>query len=263
MKNKHYIVKGTPIVPSLCGIGMALLWYFSFYFGQGKWTTEMNTFDFEGLSGGQIYLTVLNLVLPIVYFVCVLFLAEIDLKWMLPALLAPIVQQVSLFIWWYAQGSVDYIFVYPFRFVVPFAAVILFVLTVEKLLPNKWFFVGFCGIAIVVPLILTFCKIGEFTYTSGTTTFYLWSEYLTYALTYLGLGALVLQMRAPRESDFVSLKEMQQAYDEKVAAEVAEEEETAEEAEFLTEEAEEETQSSVEETEEAPTEEEKDPNQAL
>ncbi len=222
MKNKHYIVKGTPIVPSLCGIGMALLWYFSFYFGAGEWTSEMNSFSFEGLSGMQIYLTVLNLVIPILYFVCVLFLAEVDLKWMLPALLAPIVQQISMFILYYTQNSADYIFVYPVRFIIPFVALILFVLTVEKIIPTKWIFVAFCGLALAVPLVLTFCKIGEFTYTAGDVTYYFWSEYLAYALTYLGLSALAIQMRPPRESDFVTLKEMQQAYDEKVAAEAAE-----------------------------------------
>ncbi len=238
MKNKNYIVKGTPIVPSLCGIGMALLWYIIFYFGEGQWAMATNSFSFEELTGIQTYLTVMNLATPIVFFICVLFLAEMDLKWMLPALLVPIVLQTSLFSVNFAANVPDYIFQNPCKFAAPFLALILFVLTTEKILPNKWIFVAFCGVAILLPLLFTVFGKGEFTdQTYGydamgnvvPLTYYFWSDFAAYALTYVGLGALAVQMRAPRESDFVSLKEMKKAYDEKIAAQEAQAFDIAEE----------------------------------
>lgn len=234
MKNKKYIVKGTPIVPSLCGILMAVLWYLFFYFADGKWTFDMNTFSFSEMSGTDIYFTVMTLVIPVLFFIGVLFLAEIDLRWMILSLLAPIVYQISLFILYFKEDTPEYIFENPIKFAAPFLALILLVLTLEKIIPTKWVFVGFCGVAVLLPLILTLCGVGEFTFSQQTydaeynivtSNGYLWSEYLSFALYYLGLGALALQMRPPRESDFVTLKDLKQAYAEKMAAQESSEQE--------------------------------------
>lgn len=233
MKDKKYIIKGTPIVPSLCGIGMAVLWYTYFGFGAGEWHFQMKSFSFSEMTGAEIYFTVLSLLIPVVFFIGVLFLAEIDLRWMIPVLLLPIVNQISLFVFHAISGNPQYMFDYPLyspiQFAAPFLALILFVLTVEKIIPTKWVFVGFCGVAILLPLILTLCGVGDFFYFDPTVSYtpiataYLWSDYLSFALYYLGLGALALQMRPPKESDFVTLAEMKQAYDEKMAAQNSEE----------------------------------------
>ncbi len=228
MKNKKFIVKGTPIVPSLCGILMAVLWYLYFYFGQGKWTADMNTFSFSEMEGQELYLTLLSLIVPVLFFIAVLFLAEKDPRLVLVGMIGPIVQQMSLFIVYFKDNSPDYFFGAPIQFIAPFAALILFALTVEKILPSKWIFVGFCGLAVLLPLVLTLCGVGEFTVTQQgydadynvvQYTYYFWSDYLAYAFYYVGLAALVVQMRPPRKEDLVSLADLQQAYDEKMAAE--------------------------------------------
>lgn len=228
MKNKKFIVKGTPIVPSLCGILMAVLWYLYFYFGQGKWTADMNTFSFSEMAGQELYLTLLSLIVPVLFFVAVLFLAEKDPRLVLVGMIGPIVQQMSLFIVYFKENSPDYLFDAPIQFIAPFAALILFALTVEKVIPSKWIFVGFCGIAVLLPLILTLCGVGEFTVTQEgydadynvvQYTYYFWSDYLAFAFYYVGLAALAVQMRAPRKEDLVTMADLQKAYDEKMAAE--------------------------------------------
>lgn len=230
MKNKKYIVKGTPIVPSLCGILMAVLWYLYFYFGQGKWTADMNTFSFSEMAGQELYLTLLSLLAPVLFFVAVLFLAEKDPRLVLLGMIGPIVQQLSLFIVYFTQNSPDYLFNSPIQFIAPFAALILFALTVEKVIPSKWIFVGFCGLAVILPLVLTLCGIGEFTVTQEgydadynvvRYTYYFWSDYLAYAFYYVGLAALTVQMRAPRKEDLVTVADLKKAYEEKMAAEEA------------------------------------------
>ncbi len=234
MKNKNYIVKGTPIVPSLCGIAMAVLWYMSFVFTNGEWHFQMNPLSFSEMTGADLYFTVLSLLIPVIFFIGALFLAEIDLRWMILVLLIPIVNQISVFVSYSIVYGVQYMFDYPLltapvQFVAPFLALILFALTIEKVIPTKWVFVGFCGVAILLPLILTLCGVGDFFYFDPTVSYtpiataYLWSDYLSFALYYLGLGALALQMRPPKESDFVTLAEMKQAYDEKMAAQNSEE----------------------------------------
>lgn len=211
MKNKKYIVKGAPVIPSLCGIALAILWYMFFYFVQGEWVFDFNTFAFGEMAGIEIYFTLMKLAVPVLFFIAVLFLAEYDLRWMLGAILVPIALEVSLFIYYFAQSIPDYIFENPIKFIAPFLALILFALTVEKVIPTKWVFVGFCGAAVLVPLILTLCGVGEFTYAQTgydqeynvvEIVAYLWSDYLSFALYYLGLGALCVKMREPRESDF-------------------------------------------------------------
>lgn len=238
MKENKYVVRGTPVVPSLCSIGMAILWYLYFSFTDGKWDVIMSSFSFSEMDGFQIYLALLGLAVPLLYFLGVLFLAEQNLRWMILPLLAPIVEQVSLFIRHLRDDQPEYLFENPLQFVTPFLALILFVFTIEKVLPNKWIFVGFCGIAVVLPLILTLCRVGEFTfsqvgitsdYQRATITTYYWSELLSFLLYYVGLGALVLQMRPPREGDFVSMKELKAAYAEKMAAQTSGEEEKSEE----------------------------------
>ncbi len=217
MKDKKYIIKGTPIVPSLCGIGMAVLWYTYFGFGAGKWHFQMKSFSFSEMTGAEIYFTALSLLIPVVFFIGVLFLAEIDLRWMIPVLLLPIVNQISIFV---ARAIVndplfrfDYPLRAPFQFAAPFLALILFVLTVEKILPTKWIFVGFCGIAVLLPLILTLCNRGEFfdPLVSYTPLAHLWSDYLSFALYYLGLGALAIQMRPPKELELTPVTEEEPA----------------------------------------------------
>lgn len=230
MKKEKYIVKGTPVVPSVCAIGMAVLWYLYFYFSQGEWSLQMTSLSFAEMSGMEIYLTVLELAIPVLFFVGVLFLAEYSLRWMVLAMLPAVVQQVSLFVFYFLQDNSEYIFQNPIHFAAPFLALILFVLTVERVIPTKWVFVGFCGVAILLPLILTFCRIGEFTFTQQSydanyqlvdVTAYFWSDYLAFALYYLGLGALAVQMRFPRESDLVTMADLKQAYEEKMAAKAA------------------------------------------
>ncbi len=210
MKQEKLAVKGTPILPSACGIGMAVLWYLFFYFFNGEWTFDMNTFSFSEMTGTDVYFTVLALAVPVLFFIGVLFLAELDLRWMLLPLLTPVVYQVSAFILHIKNENSEYIFQNPIKFIAPFLALILFVFTVERILPSKWIFVGFCGIAVLLPLILTLFGTGEFTFSQQiydaeynivTVHAYLWSEYLSFALYYVGLGALAVQMAPSRQSE--------------------------------------------------------------
>lgn len=219
MNQKKYAVKGTPILPAICGLGMAVLWYMFFYFSNGKWEFSMEL-SFEGLQPVQIYFMILTLLIPLSYFVCTVFLVELDLRWMLIALLIPIVSQVSTFVYYLIEKVPDYIFMNPISFVMPFLALILFVLTVEKILPTKWVFVGFCGVAVLLPLILTLFAKGEFvgtlqtydeTYQIVTVPVYLWSNYLSYALYYVGLGALAVEMRVPGEDPDESAEASEEA----------------------------------------------------
>lgn len=228
MKNKRFIVKGTPIVPSLCGIAMAVLWYMLFYFYDGKWSFRMSSLSFSEMGGTEIYFTVVTLLIPIAFFLAVLFLAEVDLRWMVAALLLPIVHQASSFVSHVAENQPEYLLENPLSFTAPFLALILWVLTVEKVLPCKWIFVGFCGAAVLLPLILTFCGVGEFSfiqqiydaeYNTITVKGYLWSDYLSFALYYVGLGALAVQMRAPTEEE---LAEKTEVTAEEVSAEATE-----------------------------------------
>ena len=249
MKNKKYAIKGTPIIPSLCGIGMAVLWYVFFYVSAGKWTFDFNSFSFAEMNGVQLSYTILTLVVPILYFVAVLFLAELDVRWMTGAILFPIALQMFLFIFYLTQESPEYIFENPINFLTPFLALILYVLTVEKIIPTKWVFVGFCGLAILLPLVLTLCGVGEFTITQqGYSDTYqpitivtrLWSDYLSFALYYLGLGTLVLKMRNPADLIPAPFESPAEDGSEESAVEVAEEsEESAEEPEESAEEPEE------------------------
>lgn len=226
MNQKKYIVKGTPVVPSFCAIGMVVLWYLFFFFSDGKWVMDINTVSFSDLSATELYFTVLEILVPILFFLCVLFLAELDLKWMLLSMLAFVVEQLSFYVY-YFKDSPEYIFKNPIRFAAPFVVLILFVLTIERVIPTKWVFVGFCSGAVLLPLVLTLCGVGEFTYsykdygadyTIVSITTYLWSELISYGLYYVALAALSLQMRPPRESDFVTMEELKQAYAEKIAA---------------------------------------------
>ena len=230
MKKKNFIVKGTPIIPSLCGIGLAVLWYMFFYFYDGKWSFNMSSLSFADMGGTEIFFTVLTLLIPVAFFLAVLFLAEIDLRWMVAALLLPIVYQVSLFVLYAMENQTDFIFDNPVSFAVPFLALILWVLTLEKILPCKWIFVGFCGVAVLLPLILTLCGVGEFTflqqtydaeYNPVTLTGYLWSDYLSFALYYVGMAALTVKMRAPTAEELAAA--------EKAAEEAEESEEIPEE----------------------------------
>ncbi len=213
---KNYVVKGTPIVPALCGIGMVVLWYMFFYFLDGKWSFTMNSLSFADLSGSDIYFTVLSLLIPVIFFIGVLFLAEIHVRWMIPVLLIPVIEEISVFLFYFIANEPEYIFLSPIQFFAPFLALILFALTVEGIIPTKWVFVGFCGAAILLPLILTFCGAGEFVFSQQTydaeynpitVSGYLWSNYLSFALYYVGLGALGVQMRFPKESELIAVQE--------------------------------------------------------
>ena len=228
MKNKNYIVKGTPIVPAICGIGMVVLWYMFFYFYNGSWSFNMNSLSFAEMTGSEIYFTVLSLLTPVIFFVGVLFLAEINVRWMIAVLLIPVIEELSAFLLYFTANEPEYMFLSPVRFFAPFLALILFALTIEKVLPTKWIFVGFCGVAILLPLILTFCGVGEFTfaqqtydaeYNPITLSGYLWSNYLSYALYYVGLGALAVQMRPPKESELVPVQP-ETSEDEEKSAEI-------------------------------------------
>ena len=220
MKNKNYIVKGTPIVPAICGIGMVIVWYMFFYFLNGSWSFNMNSLSFGEMTGTEIYFTGLSLLVPVIFFIGVLFLAEINVRWMIAILLIPVWEQISAFVLYFTANETEYIFQSPVRFFAPFLALILFALTIEKVLPTKWIFVGFCVVSILLPLILTFCGVGEFTFTQQaydaeynaiTLSGYLWSEYLSYALYYVGLGALVVQMRKPTQKEIDAFSEMQKS----------------------------------------------------
>jgi hypothetical protein len=210
---KRFIVKGTPIVPSLCGIAMAVLWYMFFYFYNGKWSFQMSSLSFSEMGGTEIYFTIVTLLIPVAFFLTVLFLAEVNLRWMVLALLIPIVHQISSFVLCMMENQPEYLFENIISFSVPFLALILWVLTVEKVLSNKWIFVGFCGVAVLLPLILTLCGVGEYTfvqqtydvdYNVVTLTGYLWSDYLAFALYYVGFGALAIQMRTPTAEELAA-----------------------------------------------------------
>ena len=238
MKNKKYAIKGTPIIASLCGIAMAVLWYVFFYVSAGKWTFDFNTFSFAEMNGIQIAYTILTLLVPIAYFVAVLFLAEVDVRWITGAFLFPIAVQMFLFVFYLIQQSPEYIFENPINFFTPFLALILYVLTVEKIIPTKWVFVGLCGIAVLLPLILTLCGVGEFalsqqgydaSYQPVTIVTRLWSDYLSFALYYLGLAALVLKMRNPADLIPAPIEGSAEDGSEESAVEVAEESEESEE----------------------------------
>lgn len=228
MKKKRFIVKGTPIVPSLCGIAMAVLWYMFFYFYNGKWSFQMSSLSFSEMGGTEIYFTVVTLLIPVTFFLTVLFLAEVDLRWMMVAFLIPIAHQVSSFVLCMMENQPEYLFDNIISFAVPFLALILWVLTVEKVLPNKWIFVGFCGVAVLLPLILTLCGVGEFTFAQQTYDVnynvvtlrgYLWSDYLSFALYYVGFGALALQMRAPTEEESAAKEETENVTAEEISSE--------------------------------------------
>ena len=113
MKNKKYAIKGTPIIPSLCGIAMAVLWYVFFYVSAGKWTFDFNTFSFAEMNGIQIAYTILTLLVPIAYFVAVLFLSEVDVRWITGAILFPIAVQMFLFVFYLTQQAPEYILKIP------------------------------------------------------------------------------------------------------------------------------------------------------
>lgn len=225
---KRFIVKGTPIVPSLCGIAMAVLWYMFFYFYNGKWSFQMSSFSFSEMGGTEIYFTIVTLLIPVAFFLTVLFLAEVNLRWMVLALLIPIVHQISSFVLCMMENQPEYLFENIISFAVPFLALILWVLTVEKVLPNKWIFVGFCGVAVLLPLILTLCGVGEFTfvqqtydvdYNVVTLTGYLWSDYLAFALYYVGFGALAIQMRTPTAEELAAKEVNENVTAEEISSE--------------------------------------------
>ncbi len=217
---KHFIVKGTPIVPSLCGIAMAVLWYMFFYFYNGKWSFQMSSLSFSEMGGTEIYFIIVTLLIPVAFFLTVLFLAEVDLRWMMVAFLIPVIHQSSSFVLCMMENQPEYLFENIISFAAPFLALILWVLTLEKILPNKWIFVGFCGVAVLLPLVLTLCGVGEFTFTQQTydvnynvvtLTGYLWSDYLSFAVYYVGFGALALQMRAPTEEESAEKEETEES----------------------------------------------------
>ena len=203
MKNKKYLVKGTPIIASLCGILLAVLWYLFFCETNGEWYFEFNTLSFSEMSSWDLTYTILTLTVPIVFFIVVLFLVELSPRWALLAFVPSIALQ--LFLNWSlaSQDVPDYIFEHPVQFVAPFLGLILFALTVEKVIPTKWVFVGFCGVAVLVPLVMMLLKTGEFVYKQdGYDAFYqiityvvrYWSDYLFYALLYVGFGFLGAKM---------------------------------------------------------------------
>ncbi len=241
MKETKYVVRGTPIVPSVCGIIMAVLWYLYFSFADGAWDAGMNTLSFDDLTPFQTYQVIMRLALPVLFFIGVLFLAELNVRWMLLPLLGSVVFQVSVFVCYLLEDLPEYLFENPLTFFAPFLALILFALTVEKTLPNKWIFVGFCGAVTLLAVVLTVCGTGEFVYETSkyaadytvvSVKQYLWSDLLSFVLYYIGLGALALQMRPPREGDFVTMKDLKQAYREKLEAQNSEEEPQAAEPSF-------------------------------
>ena len=266
MKQTNYVVRGTPIVPSVCTILMALLWYFHIIYYNGAWTTGMNEIKFAEMSGSELFVSIGNLALPVLLFIGVLFLAEIDVRWMVLPLLGSVAYQTTLFIINFFADYPEYMNDNPFSFALPYLALILFICTTEKVLKDKWIFVGFCALAVIIPLILTCCGIGEFTTQQQDydadgnvieTVAYYWSEFLSYALTYVAMGALAAQMRPPKEGDFVSMKDLKQAYAEKMAAQAEPEpaapaEEPAEETETEPEEVSEEADAAPEEPQAAP-----------
>lgn len=236
--NKPYIVKGTPIVPSLCAIAMCVLWYVYFYFlsfdPEGfyatytGWEHGINPVDFSSLTAFGAILRVAQIVIPIVFFVGVLFLAEVDLRWMAIPMVLPVGYQIASFVQDAVvnatNGSAEgYLFEHPFAFCAPFVVAVLFLLTVTGVIPTKIPVIAVCAAAVVVPTVLTFLGKGEFTLDDGYGDVgYYWSDLLTFALYYVGVGALAIRMRKPRPEDFVTLEEMKAAYDEKMAAQNAE-----------------------------------------
>ena len=190
---------------------MTVLWYveFSYYswpenspWGSSAWDSHMGLPDFSVMGAYEITLVVLEILIPVIFFVIVLFFAEFDLKWMTVPLLIPVVWQTLQFIHFW-KLDVDYLSRNPFSFIAPFAALILLALTFTGVIPTKIPGLVLCGAAVIAPLVLTLLGEGEFVnyYGDYGVTAYRWSHYLYYALYFLALGALLAQIRRPKPEE--------------------------------------------------------------
>jgi len=123
-------------------------------------------------------------------------------------LLLPVAHQISNAVFYIEQP--DVILANPMQLILPFLAVILYALTVERVLPSRWIFVAACLIFALTPPVMALLHVGEFSYTVDVfdATLYThvphvivdWSAVLNLSLYYLGLAVLGIQMKeAPAE----------------------------------------------------------------
>ena len=203
MKKNPLKLKGTPAVTCFCAIGMVVLWYLSIVQDNGEWYFDTQAFSFEGYTPFGIFTRLIVLAIPVVLFMAVLFLAERSLRWVLPALLLPVAHQVANAIYYLEEP--DVILANPVQLILPFLTLILYALTVERILPTRWIFVGANLLFALLPLALALLKVGEFVYTADAFDYDLytyvthvmvdWSSVLTLFLYYLGLAVFGIQMK--------------------------------------------------------------------
>lgn len=217
MNKITYSLKRTAIVSSFCAILLAVLWYLDFGTVNGEWSFSINAFSFDGMTAFAVFDRVMALLIALAFFACVLFFTELNPRWMVVALMFPIVYQAAWFVYGITLQQ-NYLVQNPVSFVLPFLALIGYVLTVEGMLPTKWIFVGFCGAAALLPIVLTLCGVGEFaysqeiwlnpeTYAYESLTVCYWSEVLSVSLYYVGLGAFAAQLSPSRPEEIPSEEE--------------------------------------------------------
>ena len=212
MKKRPLRLKGTPVVPCFCAIGMVVLWYLSIVQDNEQWHFDTQAFSFEGYTAFGIFTRLTVLAIPVIWFTVTLFLGERSPRWILPALLIPVIHQVANAVYYLDQP--DVILGNPVQLILPFLALILYALTVERILPTRWIFIVANLLFALLPVVLALLKVGEFVYSAEIFDYDLydyvthvmveWSSVLTLFLYYLGLAALGFQMKedpAPAEGD--------------------------------------------------------------
>ena len=210
MKRQPLIFRGTPVVPCLCAIGMVVLWYITLLTDNGSFVFQTETLSFEGLTPYALYSKILYCLIPVSFFGGVLFLAEKNPRWMVIPLLLPVVAQISNLICY--MDTPDALLDNPIQYCLPFLGLAVYVFTVEGMIPTKWILVGFGFAAALLPVIVSLCGVGEFTYEFRSVDYELsryvdhfvveWSAVLNLSLYYIGLGSMGFQMRrVPAESE--------------------------------------------------------------
>ena len=211
MKRSVMTLKGTPVVPCLFLIGTVIFWFLMILTDNGTWVAEISGLSFANLNAFEVYLRILSLASPLLFFIAVLFLAEKSVYWVFLPLLLPVVTQLSQYAYNFEEP--DLLLDFPIQFSLPFLLFILFALTVLEILPSKWILFGFCVAAALLPLILTACGVGEYCY-SATTFDYTsysyvrhdlceWSDALSLGTNALAVGTLVFYLQPAEKTSAV------------------------------------------------------------
>ena len=196
MKKQPLVLLKAPTLACLPLIVTVVFAYVDIFSVNGAWEFAMNPFTFEGLSAFEIYGRIMTMAIPVVLFLGILFLAEKSLRWVDLCLLFPVVWQLSNYI--RNIETLDALLFSPMEYILPFVAVVFYILTVERILPTKWIFVGISFALALLPPVLSLFGIGEFVYTAYD--YYevvYWSGALSLSMYYLSLGLLGLMMKDP------------------------------------------------------------------